>query len=155
MTDPSVPAVKRWRYVHEVEEENIEKAVERFRVHVRNVINDLRSQEDASPPYQIEADILVIEMPDSESEVTLLSWGNEKGRYYVTESGDKMSNNKLIYRLKQGDVEERDGEIYVGGEQVVPVDETTGSRELNFDNQEGRSQDGNKEMRLSDFEREE
>lgn len=152
MTDPSVPAIKRWRYLHEVEEENIDRAVERFRVHVRNAIDDLRSQEDAGPPYQIEADILIIEMPDSENEATLLSWGEEKGRYYVTKSGDKMSSNELVYRLKQGDVEEQDGEIYVGGERVVPVDETTDSSELNLDDRDKEGQNSRGESNtLDDF----
>lgn len=53
-----------------------------------------------------------------------------------------MRSNELVYRLKQGEVEERDGEIYVNGEQVVPIDETTEYSGPNFDDRKDGDQKG-------------
>jgi len=79
--DPGQP-LKDWTYIHRVEEDDLDKAVARFRLQTENAVDHLKAQEDLDPPYDIEAQIRIVDTQEGDKEeginkVSLLDWSDD------------------------------------------------------------------------------
>ena len=82
MADVPDQSLKDWTYLHRVEEEDLDKAVARFRLQIENAVDHLEVQEDLEAPYDIEAQIRVVnrqEDPQNDEidKVSLLDWRDD------------------------------------------------------------------------------
>jgi hypothetical protein len=82
MTDESTQELKSWTYAHRVKEDDLDKAVERFRIQIENASEHLKIQEDLEAPYDIEARMRIVDrQEDSQNDevdkVSLSDWGDD------------------------------------------------------------------------------
>jgi len=82
MDDVPSQSLKHWTYHHRAEEDDLEKAVSRFRLQIENAVEHLEAQKDLEPPYNIQAEIRIVDVQEDHREdgidkVSLEDWGDD------------------------------------------------------------------------------
>lgn len=82
MSDKKGQQLRDWTYAHRVDGEDLEKAVNRFRIQIEKNSRHLEEREDLEPPYYIQAQIRIVDIQgdsqgDGIDKVSLLDWGDD------------------------------------------------------------------------------